>query len=94
MVIGLPKEIKDREHRVAATPSGVRELTSDGHQVLVESGAGVGSGFADPQYVAAGAQIVPTAADAWAADMVIKVKEPQPSEYECSLTCTLPPPRA
>lgn len=82
MVIGLPKEIKDREHRVAATPSGVRELTSDGHQVLVESGAGVGSGFADPQYVAAGAQIVPTAADAWAADMVIKVKEPQPSEYE------------
>lgn len=82
MVIGLPKEIKDRENRVAATPSGVRELASNGHQVLVESGAGVGSGFADPQYVAAGAQIVPTAADAWAADMVIKVKEPQPSEYE------------
>lgn len=82
MIIGLPKEIKDRENRVAATPSGVRELVQSGHQVLVEQGAGLGSGFPDQQYQAEGAQIVPAAADAWAADMVIKVKEPQASEYE------------
>ncbi|NJK79486.1 MAG: alanine dehydrogenase [Chloroflexaceae bacterium] len=82
MIIGVPKETKDRENRVAVTPGGVRELVEAGHQVLVETGAGVGSGFTNQQYVAVGAQIVPEAADAWAAEMVVKVKEPLPAEYE------------
>jgi alanine dehydrogenase len=81
MIVGLPKEIKDNEYRVAMTPGGVRQLVEAGHQVRVETGAGEGSGFADPQYEAAGAKIVPTNADAWSAQMVVKVKEPQPSEY-------------
>jgi alanine dehydrogenase len=81
MIIGVPKEIKDNEYRVAMVPGGVRQLTEAGHQVRVESGAGEGSGFGDSQYEAAGAEIVPAAADAWEAAMVVKVKEPQPSEY-------------
>ena len=81
MIVGLPKEIKDNEYRVAMTPGGVRQLVEAGHQVRVETGAGEGSGFADPQYEAAGAKMVPTNADAWSAQMVVKVKEPQPSEY-------------
>jgi len=81
MLIGVPKEIKTREYRVGMTPAGVRQLVSRGHKVLVEKSAGDGSGIPDDQYVKAGAQIVPTAADAWAAEMVVKVKEPLASEY-------------
>ena len=82
MIIGLPKEIKDNEYRVAMTPGGVLQLVRAGHEVWVETNAGEGSGFPDAQYQAAGAKIVPTNADAWSAQMVVKVKEPQPSEYE------------
>ncbi len=81
MIIGVPKEIKDNEYRVAMTPGGVKQLAHEGHQVHIQQGAGEGSGFSDAVYEAAGATIVPTAADAWAADLVVKVKEPQPSEY-------------
>ncbi len=81
MIVGIPKEVKNKENRVACTPAGVRMLTSAGHTVRVEAGAGVGSGYADAQYAAVGAQIVPTAADAWGAEMVVKVKEPVPAEY-------------
>ena len=82
MKIGIPKEIKRKEYRVACTHSGVRALTAAGHQVLVQAGAGIGSGCTDAQYVEAGAKIVPTAADAWAADMIYKVKEPIAAEYD------------
>ena len=81
MIIGVPKEIKTREYRVGMTPAGVRSLTSRGHKVLVERGAGEGSGIKDSEYVAQGATIVPSAADAWGAEMVVKVKEPLASEY-------------
>ncbi len=82
MIIGVPKEIKDNEYRVAMTPGGARQLVEAGHQVWVETGAGEGSGFPDAQYEASGAKIVPMNADAWSAQMVVKVKEPQPSEYK------------
>ena len=81
MIIGVPKEIKVREYRVGMTPAGVRMLTSRGHKVLVEKGAGEGSGLKDAEYVAQGATIVPTAAEAWGAEMVVKVKEPLPAEF-------------
>jgi alanine dehydrogenase len=81
VIIGVPKEIKVREYRIGMTPAGVRMLTSRGHKVLVEKGGGEGSGIKDAEYVAQGATIVPTAADAWGADMVVKVKEPLPAEY-------------
>jgi alanine dehydrogenase len=81
VIIGVPKEIKTREYRVGMTPAGVRSLTSRGHKVIVEKSAGEGSGIPDAEYVAAGAAIVPAAADAWGAEMVVKVKEPLPSEY-------------
>lgn len=81
MLIGLPKEIKDHEHRVGMTPSTVRALTRHGHQVLVQSGAGEGSDLSDAKYQSAGATIVPHAEDAWAAQMVVKVKEPTAAEY-------------
>jgi alanine dehydrogenase len=82
MIIGVPKEIKTDEHRVALTPAGVRELTSAGHQVLIERGAGAGSAISDEDYVATGATIVGTADDVWAgSDMVLKVKEPIAGEY-------------
>lgn len=81
MIIGVPKEIKVREYRVGMTPAGVRSLTSRGHKVLVEKGAGEGSGIKDADYVAQGGTIVPSAADAWGADMVVKVKEPLPAEF-------------
>lgn len=80
MRIGIPKEIKEQEHRVAATPAGVAELVRAGHQVLVESGAGLSVGFADDAYRSAGALIVPDAASAYAADLIFKVKEPQAVE--------------
>ncbi|MDA0989367.1 MAG: alanine dehydrogenase [Verrucomicrobia bacterium] len=81
MRIGIPKEIKVKENRVACTPGGARMLVQDGHDVLIQTGAGVGSGFGDELYGFAGATIVPTAADAWSADMVIKVKDPMPAEF-------------
>ncbi len=80
MHIGIPKEIKDHEYRVALTPEGARELTQAGHSVSVESGAGAMAGFGDDAYRAADAVIVATAAEAWSAGLVVKVKEPQPSE--------------
>lgn len=82
MLIGLPKEIKDGENRVGLTPGAVKALTRRGHRVLVETGAGTGSFLTDDEYRAAGAEIVPHAADAWAAEMVVKVKEPVEAEYE------------
>lgn len=82
MNIGVPKEIKNNENRVAITPAGVATLTGAGHQVYVENGAGVGSGFGDEEYAATGATLLNQAADIWAtADMILKVKEPLPSEY-------------
>jgi alanine dehydrogenase len=81
VIIGVPKEIKTRENRVGMTPAGVRSLTSRGHKVLVEKTAGEGSGLSDADYVAAGATIVGSAAEAWGADMVVKVKEPLEREY-------------
>src|SRR5512133_3027870 len=80
MIIGVPKEIKDNEYRVAATPGGVELLANLGHKVLVEKGAGVGSGFSDEEYARAGAAMV-SHDDAWSAEMVMKVKEPLPSEH-------------
>ena len=82
MVIGVAKEIKNNEFRVGLTPNAASEYVKAGHTVLIEKDAGVGSSFSDAEYVAAGCQIVETAAEAWAADMVIKVKEPLESEYK------------
>jgi alanine dehydrogenase len=79
--VGVPKEIKTAEHRVAMTPDGVREFERRGIDVFVETGAGTGASFADADYVAAGATIVPTAADAWSQQMVVKVKEPKAEEF-------------
>ena len=83
MIIGVPREIKTNENRVARTPAGVMELTKRGHEVLVEKNAGVGSGFEDEEYREAGAVIIDTAAEVYArADMIVKVKEPIEPEYE------------
>jgi alanine dehydrogenase len=81
MQIGIPAEVKNHEYRVAMTPAGVHTLVGHGHEVLVEAGAGVGSGIPDADFEGAGARIVPTAADAWSAELVCKVKEPVESEY-------------
>jgi alanine dehydrogenase len=82
MRIGVPKEIKNNEFRVAMTPAGVSLIVSHGHEVVVESNAGAGSGFSDDEYIAAGAKIAQAAAEVWnEADMVLKVKEPQPEEF-------------
>ncbi len=82
MIIGVPKEVKDHETRVGLVPSGVIALREAGHEVLVETSAGEGSALTDHEYVQAGASIAPTAAEVWRkADLVVKVKEPQPSEY-------------
>ncbi len=78
--VGVPREVKTAEHRVAMTPDGVRELERHGIDVIVETGAGDGASITDADYIAAGADIVPSAADAWAQQMVVKVKEPQDSE--------------
>ncbi len=81
MIIGCPKEIKAQEHRVGLVPASVRELTAHGHQVLIETGAGAGINFTDDDYKATGATIAGSAADVFAkADMIVKVKEPQPQE--------------
>src|SRR5215471_8178254 len=81
-VVGVPNEIKTHESRVALIPVGVEELTRAGHKVLIQSGAGQGSGISDEQYRQNGAEIVATAADVWrSADLIVKVKEPQPVEW-------------
>jgi alanine dehydrogenase len=80
MIVGVPAEVKTAENRVAMTPDGVRELTHHGHRVLVEQGAGAGSSLSDADFTAAGAELV-SAQDAWGAELVVKVKEPQPQEF-------------
>ena len=81
MIIGCPKEVKPQEFRVGLTPAAAREAVAHRHRVMIETGAGEGSGFSDADYLAAGAEIVATAADVFArADMIVKVKEPQPAE--------------
>lgn len=83
MIIGIPKEIKNWENRVSLTPSGAKTLIAKGHTVLVQSNAGLGSGFTDKEYYKAGATIVPNIEEVYKnSDMIIKVKEPQESEYE------------
>jgi alanine dehydrogenase len=82
VLIGVPREVKNHEYRVAITPAGVVELVHRGHDVLIETGAGTGSSFTDNEYLAAGAKIAPNADETWAAaDLVLKVKEPMPEEY-------------
>jgi len=82
MIIGVPKEIKAEENRVAITPAGVSALVAHGHRVLVQRGAGAGSGLSDAQYRDAGARIMPSPRRVWdQAEMILKVKEPVPSEY-------------
>jgi alanine dehydrogenase len=81
LTVGVPTEIKSSEGRVAMTPDGVRELERHGAEVFVQSGAGSGCSITDDDYILAGATIVPTAADAWSRQMVVKVKEPQESEF-------------
>ncbi|HEX6201133.1 MAG TPA: alanine dehydrogenase, partial [Thermoanaerobaculia bacterium] len=83
MKIGIPSEIKDHEYRVGMTPAGVHTLVERGHEVVVERGAGVGSGFEDEDYVAAGATILPEADEVWAgSEMIVKVKEPVGPEHD------------
>src|SRR5690606_18313656 len=83
MKVGIPRERKTLEKRVALTPDGAQKLVSHGHQVLLETGAGDGAGYSDSEYEAAGARIVSTLAEVWqGAELVVKVKEPHESEYE------------
>ena len=83
MIIGVPKEIKNNENRVALTPAGTQELVKRGHEVFVQSTAGIGSGFSDDLYIKAGARILHDAAEVFAkAEMIIKVKEPIEEEYK------------
>jgi alanine dehydrogenase len=82
MIIGVPKEVKDHETRVGLVPSGATALRELGHEVVIETSAGAASSLPDQEYIEAGARILPTAAEVWSkADLVVKVKEPQPSEY-------------
>ena len=82
MIVGVPKEVKQDEYRVSMVPAGVEELTRAGHKVLVESGAGSGSGISDEMYAANGAEIVAATADIWRrSEMIVKVKEPMPGEW-------------
>ncbi|MFC8721054.1 alanine dehydrogenase [Kitasatospora sp. NPDC057198] len=82
MKVGIPREVKNHEYRVAITPAGVHELVRNGHEVVIEDNAGVGSSIPNEEYVAAGATILPTADEVWAAaDMILKVKEPIAQEY-------------
>ncbi len=83
MKIGIPSEIKDNEYRVGIVPSGVEELVSNGHEVMIQEGAGLGSGITDEDFVSAGAVIHPDAPTVWGvADLVMKVKEPLLEEYD------------
>src|SRR6187549_2697247 len=82
MIIGCPREVKAQENRVALLPSAAYQLTRRGHAVVVQSGAGVGSGYSDEEYRAAGAELVGTHTEVFArADLIVKVKEPLPDEY-------------
>ena len=81
MILGVPKEIRDKENRIALTPEGAKQLVSVGHKVLVEKSGGAGSGFSDEEYAQSGASIVSTE-EAWGSEMVMKVKEPMESEYK------------
>ncbi|MDR2388688.1 MAG: alanine dehydrogenase [Tannerellaceae bacterium] len=82
MIVGIPKEIKNNENRVALTPAGAKEFTQRGHTVYLQQGAGLGSSFADAAYQDAGARLLPTAEDVYhTAEMILKVKEPVPAEY-------------
>src|ERR1700738_2286745 len=82
MIVGVPKEIKEQEQRVALLPWAVEQLTKRGHTVLAERNAGVGSGYSDQEYKNAGAEIIDLSKDVWAgADMIVKVKEPLPTEF-------------
>src|SRR5664279_3198646 len=82
MIVGIPKEIKNNEYRVSLPPGGARELTRRGHHVVVETNAGLGSGFSDDEYIKAGATVAPSAEEVWQqANMIVKVKEPVSSEY-------------
>ncbi|WP_203336686.1 alanine dehydrogenase [Nocardioides limicola] len=82
MKVGVPKEVKNHEYRVAITPAGVHELVLHGHDVVVEAGAGLGSSITDEEYLAAGAKVLPTADEVWATgEMILKVKEPIAEEY-------------
>jgi alanine dehydrogenase len=81
MEVGVPKEIKDQEFRVGLSPDSVNVLVNRGHQVFVETQAGVGAGFSDDDYLQAGAEIVTSAESVWSRDLVVKVKEPLPAEY-------------
>ncbi len=82
MLIGLPKEIKNHEYRAALTPENCAELVAAGHSIRVEHDAGTAVGFGDDAYRRAGAEVVPNADAVWSAEMVVKVKEPQPTEVE------------
>ena len=82
MKIGVPKERKTNENRVAISPAGVNKFVKNGQEVFIETGAGFGAGFTDEAYRLAGATIVSNPEDAWACDLVLKVKEPIPSEYQ------------
>ena len=83
MIIGVPKEVKNRENRVSMVPGGVRELSQAGHQVLIEKGAGLGAGIPDDRYEQMGATIIGTAEEVWgSAEMIVKVKEPIASEFK------------
>lgn len=81
VTVGLPAEVKDQERRVALTPAAVATVVQRGHRVVVQAGAGSGAGIDDADYKGAGAEVVGDAAEVWAADLVVKVKEPQPTEY-------------
>ncbi len=82
MIIGVPTEVKTREYRVGMIPAGVRTLVAHGHQVLVQAGAGTGSGLSDEVFRVAGAELVASADEVWKrAQMIFKVKEPLPEEY-------------
>src|ERR1700733_15726807 len=82
MKVGIPREVKNNEYRVAITPSGAHELVRNGHEVVIQAGAGEGSSIPDEDFIAAGAKILPTADDVWAeGDMILKVKEPIAEEY-------------
>ena len=83
MIVGIPTEVKDNEYRVALTPEGVREFTHSGHRVLLQDGAGAGSNIPQERFERAGAEMLPAAADVWReADLILKVKEPIPDEYD------------
>src|SRR5690606_22633955 len=90
VIIGVPTEVKTREYRVGINPGGVLALVRAGHSVRIQSGAGMGSGITDDDFQGVGAQIVPSAADAWGAGMVMRVKEPLPQGQACIPAGLLP----